>query len=1058
MPIHSRITSINSFATAKTDRVPIVSEYIEDYFNVKTNRPSDNTVPNKIETKGIDWTKAADGGTGEAEGLMWLKKLYETDDHSLWPKVNTDMVIDGRPVGVGSAYLVSNDNYKLQDGTANMAGTSGAGIVFEKDGFTIHRSSVINNVYTTGSTMDPMVYYSFKKKKKFFDIKVYQGNGVADREIYHDLDCVPGSVWIKGIDAAEEWVVYHKYGKNGGTPGNEKKYYYRLNQDDGATFYGSGSDYMIEVVGTTHVKLGGPSAYNNSGSVKYMIMFFADAGSGGFGDDGTLDGIACGEGKCGAWNSTDAYQDLGFEPQWILVKNKDSNSNNQWRIVDSKRIMYSNYQEASGTTYWSRSSVVRPNNNAQQAYGMSTFTDGSGFYIRKDEGSYGTIMDGSEETPYIYIAIASPQRTATQQNMALYGGVGAGGTNFYTATTVTAGESRPTVLTDFTPDTTWVKPNWNSAPDNWLFFTRKLGAKENPGMNNSKQMRLIFNHDTNKDGGNDCAVFYDNGFYANSDGTYSWDADDIFYLFKKARHFYDTQHTFLEGQNPLTVNHALGKKPELMISKTTFPGSQPSIGANWWMYSSAPGLGYTMTTEMNGNDAFSSGNVWGAEPTSSTFTLGSISGSVSGTGWAHTLLFASCPGVSKVGFYTGTGASLEVDCDFVNPPRFIMIQRTDQGGDRPLLWDSYRGLSGYNGAGEKVWSSPGDYTWTAPSGVTSISVVLVGGGGGTANSSSQSGGGGGGLAWKNNITVVPGTSYNLTVGVGGSYGEGSGIGSYYNGTDGGNSTLTVGSETYVAYGGKGGIYRSNGGSSYPSSPGDGGSRSPNTDGGGDGGRGGWGGGSNAGGGGGGAGGYTGDGGGGGYQGTSNGNGTQGGAAGVGGGSGGGSAGQGGNSIGGGGGGTGLYGEGASGGAASGGSNPGTGGNGGSVSNQTTPPGPNNNVGGGRNGPSGWSNGAASDAYFGGGGAAQGGGGDGMKGAKGGIRIVWGESKTGIARTFPESSDAPYNIDPYLNLGVNNQSVSNYSRDVGITDTGFEIPASASFVNAVGGKYIFLAIA
>ena len=86
MPVHGRIATIKAFSTGKTERVPIVSEYIEDYFNTRTNRPLDNTVPNKIETKGIDWTKAADGGTGEAEGLMWLKKLYETDDHSLWPK------------------------------------------------------------------------------------------------------------------------------------------------------------------------------------------------------------------------------------------------------------------------------------------------------------------------------------------------------------------------------------------------------------------------------------------------------------------------------------------------------------------------------------------------------------------------------------------------------------------------------------------------------------------------------------------------------------------------------------------------------------------------------------------------------------------------------------------------------------------------------------------------------------------------------------------------------------------------------------------------------------
>ena len=1045
MPIHSRITSINSFATAKTDRVPIVSEYIEDYFNVRTNRPLDNTVPNKIETPGIDWTKAADGGTGEAEGLMWLKKLYATADHALYPKENSGLSIDigGSPivVGVGSMYVASNSDSGAAEGFGNQTGYVGdAGIKFEKDAFTIQRSSLINNVYTTASTMDPLVYWSFKKKKKFFDIKVYEGNATAGRVINHNLDCEPGCVMIKCLSGTQNWVVYHKYGTGSDSdPSVAYKYYYALNDTGAANFMGAG---VIQPVGTTHVTLNVDINQINASGQTYMIMFFADAGSGGFGDDGSLDGIACGGGTVGDWNSANSYQDLGFEPQWVLVKGySTADDQKPWMIVDSQRNMFSEYE--SGSTAWAKSPMVKTNTDTEQTYGMSLFTDGGGFYIRKSQtGGTTQLGDGDK---YFYIAVAKPQRTATQQNMFL-NGVGTGGTNFYTATTVTAGAARPTVLPGFSPDSAWIKPSWNFAGNPWDVWNRKVGVKENAGMSNTRQYLLQFNNSFNKAGPSDVNVFYSNGYYANSDGSYNYDAQDIFYMFKKTPHFYDTQHTFLDGTNPRVVKHNLGKKPELMISKTTYPSGAPSIGAPWWMYSSAPGLGYTMTTEMNGTAAFSSGNVWGAEPTASTFTLGSIGGSVSGSGWAHTMLFSSCPGVSKVGFYTGTGSLIDIDCEFVNSPRFVMIQRTDGGGNR-YLWDSYRGMSGFNGAGEQLYSNAGDYTWTAPAGVTKISVVLVGGGGGGSQGAGGYGGGGGALAYKNNITVVPGVTYNLTVGAGGTHGGSAQV----DGDNGGNSTLTVGSETYVAYGG-------GGGDSPSGPPGYGGTVSTNCDNvgtAGSGGRGGQRGSANAGGGGGGAGGYAGMGGRGGHQGDSANNGVQNGETVVGAGSGGGGgAGGGGNTQGSGGGGVGLYGKGNDGAGGVYG-----GGGGGSVSNTVTPPGPNNNTGGGRNGPTEpWGDGVQSDGYFGGGGAAQGGSSNSMGGAKGGIRIVWGESQTGIARTFPDAADAPYLLDPYLNMGSNAQSNTNVTADVGITTVGFQVPASATDINNSGSNYIFLAIA
>jgi mucin-19 len=71
--------------------------------------------------------------------------------------------------------------------------------------------------------------------------------------------------------------------------------------------------------------------------------------------------------------------------------------------------------------------------------------------------------------------------------------------------------------------------------------------------------------------------------------------------------------------------------------------------------------------------------------------------------------------------------------------------------------------------GAAEYTTPGTYSWTAPAGVTSVSVVAVGAGGGGSRTSTggASGGGGGGLGWKNNITVVPGQSYTVTVGASG---------------------------------------------------------------------------------------------------------------------------------------------------------------------------------------------------------------------------------------------------------------------------------------------------
>jgi len=72
--------------------------------------------------------------------------------------------------------------------------------------------------------------------------------------------------------------------------------------------------------------------------------------------------------------------------------------------------------------------------------------------------------------------------------------------------------------------------------------------------------------------------------------------------------------------------------------------------------------------------------------------------------------------------------------------------------------------------GQQQYTSPGSYTWVAPTGVTSVSVIAVGHGGYGGSRFyccayfSGSGGSGGALAYTNNFSVTPGNSYAVFIG------------------------------------------------------------------------------------------------------------------------------------------------------------------------------------------------------------------------------------------------------------------------------------------------------
>jgi hypothetical protein len=158
------------------------------------------------------------------------------------------------------------------------------------------------------------------------------------------------------------------------------------------------------------------------------------------------------------------------------------------------------------------------------------------------------------------------------------------------------------------------------------------------------------------------------------------------YSFRRAPGFFDVVCYTGTGVNR-TVTHNLGVAPELLIIK----GRNITFG--WATYAAPLGIANYVALQSTNASAADPGNVlWNnTAPTSTVFSVGT-NATVNNSGNNYVAyLFASCPGVSKVGSYTGTGALQTINCGFTGGARFVLIKRTDSTGDW-YVWDSARGI------------------------------------------------------------------------------------------------------------------------------------------------------------------------------------------------------------------------------------------------------------------------------------------------------------------------------------------------------------------------------
>jgi hypothetical protein len=189
-----------------------------------------------------------------------------------------------------------------------------------------------------------------------------------------------------------------------------------------------------------------------------------------------------------------------------------------------------------------------------------------------------------------------------------------------------------------------------------------------------------------------------------------------------------------------------------------------------------------------------------------SFTFSSSAFSTSGGSWSHTstdwqvatnsdfssLVVNNVGDVSNKTSYTVTGLDSVTEYFFRVRHRNSTLGYSD--------WSTTLSRTSGSPAGEASYTTAGNYSWVAPAGVTEVAAVCIGAGG-TGRSDAYTDGSGaaaGGLGWRNQITVVPGTAYNVIVGANG------GNNSSQIAADGSASSFVAGGVTTAGFGGTGG--------------------------------------------------------------------------------------------------------------------------------------------------------------------------------------------------------------------------------------------------------------
>tara|TARA_R100001443_G_scaffold29998_1_gene43486 strand:+ start:1 stop:1995 length:1995 start_codon:yes stop_codon:yes gene_type:complete len=528
---------------------------------------------------------------------------------------------------------------------------------FNNNGFTIGNAAAWN------SNNQRMATWTFRKHPKFFDIKTKTTNSsIGTTTVTHDLECDLGMAIFKSRNQTSQgynWILWHK---------NDSGYYYRLNTNDTRINF-SPNSYNAS---TKTFTLGYPMSSSadrlitgNGQDSNLICYFFASNNNNGdfAGQTGSAGDII----KCGKYTGNGSRENgpavnVGFRPDFVFITRVNSGDNTWW--LDAQRGISSFANSSRG-----RDQLLRP-----QGIGYEISSDNlirinpDGFSPESTDNSVNA--SGNE---YLYMAIRAADGTVGKP----FDGAGTD----YFAMDTGSGDTVQNFDSSFPVGFALYRKNVNGADDDWKLSSRI-----------TNRMFMHFKDSESRNSNDSFVDFaFDDGWgrEANFDSTYqSW-------MWKTGQ---GCDCVTYRGTNSArTIKHGLGGVPEMIwvcnreSNEDFYCGHMGNNdGVDPWDYELKINTNSQRGTMGMFNDT---------PPTSTEFYLLNDNAVNQNDKEHFAVLFRSISGISKCGYYTGTGNNSQ----YINVGfgiRFLVIKRTDSSGDW-MVFDSLRGF-GNSGTNDSI--------------------------------------------------------------------------------------------------------------------------------------------------------------------------------------------------------------------------------------------------------------------------------------------------------------------------------------------------------------------
>ena len=382
-----------------------------------------------------------------------------------------------------------------------------------------------------------------------------------------------------------------------------------------------------------------------NGGVKSASPFDDPAGF-IFGDDADQAIIKCGSYKGESSHSTRLEVNLGFEPQWVLIKNSDSSKD--WVILDNMRRWEGDADNVNV-------SFLVPNSNGAESDGQMAAITPTGFICQSS--SY--VNGGSDDFVYMAIRRLDP---LVQKPVKL-------GTDVFAMDT---GDGNPSALpsmdSTFPVDFGTIK--LFASNQGWYTGSRLTGSS------------TVFTN-TNDGASNNSILKWDSneGFWKNLQSTYQG------WMWKRHAGF---DCIFYKGDavTGRVIRHNLSKTPEMIWIKKLDQAEAWAVGHKDLDGGNEPWTHYLQLESTASEQDYPLFN--DQAPSSHQFAIHQ-NDMVNGNSHKYVAMLFASTAVSKVGSYSGSGGSGNAQ-NIGFQPRFLMVKRVDSSGAW-YVFDSLRTTS-----------------------------------------------------------------------------------------------------------------------------------------------------------------------------------------------------------------------------------------------------------------------------------------------------------------------------------------------------------------------------